>query len=259
MTEIQEKTPVEPTAVAQPVTPQPVNGLAVASLITGIVAFISGWIPFWGLLVGIAAVVLGILGLKKIHGKGLAIAGISTGALGALAGLLATVFFIIAVVSSATFFDDTYNDERQTQTQEDRQLFDAKKNFSKGETALLGVYEVKANSVQRNYVPETGTRRPAAAKEFILVNLTIKNTDTKDAWVTMSTFDLNDGTDSTNGLSVPVPSSSRISKKLTPGASVTGYVVYEVEKDATDLKLEYEKRATSNSETYQRLLFTLEI
>ena len=77
---------------AVPVTPVPVatgptNGLAIAALIVGIVAFLSGWIPFWGFIVGVAAVVLGVIALKKPGGKGMAIAGLVTGGLGALTGL----------------------------------------------------------------------------------------------------------------------------------------------------------------------------
>lgn len=89
------------TENTSPVSPYTANGFAIAALVTGIVALVTGWIPFWSLLSGIAAVVLGIIGLKKVSGKGMAIAGIVTGGIGAFWGLLVTALFIIALVLSA--------------------------------------------------------------------------------------------------------------------------------------------------------------
>jgi hypothetical protein len=53
----------------KPKTPTPststVHGLSIAALVVGVVAFLSGLVPVWGLLVGIAAIVLGTIALKK--------------------------------------------------------------------------------------------------------------------------------------------------------------------------------------------------
>lgn len=63
------------------------NGLAVASLVLGIVSFFFCWA---GILTGIVAIVMGIVALNQIKtdasqkGKGLAIAGIVCGSLGVL-------------------------------------------------------------------------------------------------------------------------------------------------------------------------------
>ena len=75
------------TTPATKQTEGPGKGLAIASMVVGIVAFLTGWTPFWGLAVGITAVVLGIIGLKKGGEKGLAITGIVTGGLAALTSL----------------------------------------------------------------------------------------------------------------------------------------------------------------------------
>ncbi|MCX7609459.1 MAG: DUF4190 domain-containing protein [Anaerolineales bacterium] len=71
------------------------KGLAIASLILGIVGFCGSILPICGGLFGLGGIVLGVLGLKS-SGKGMAIAGIILGALGIL---LAIVFFIIGLVS----------------------------------------------------------------------------------------------------------------------------------------------------------------
>ncbi len=78
---------------------QPSNGVGIAALVVGIVALVLSILFFpLGLLLGIVAVVLGIVGLRKAKrgeatNKGMAIAGLVTGALAiVIAGLLA--FFV---------------------------------------------------------------------------------------------------------------------------------------------------------------------
>lgn len=78
-------------------TPQPNSGLAIASLILGIVSFI----PLVGVMLGIIAIVLGVIALVQIKkgilkGKGLAITGIILG----IAGIL----FTVAVYGSLFYF-----------------------------------------------------------------------------------------------------------------------------------------------------------
>lgn len=82
----------------QPVTtpsPQPkvAGGLAIAALVVGIVAFLSGWAPVWGLLVGAAALVLGIVALNKKQSKVMSIFGIVLGSLAIISSILATLFW----------------------------------------------------------------------------------------------------------------------------------------------------------------------
>ena len=69
------------------------NGPAIAALICGLLALVTGFLPFVGIflagLLGIIAVVTGIIGLRRagmpaVGGKGMAIGGIVTGILGLL-------------------------------------------------------------------------------------------------------------------------------------------------------------------------------
>ena len=74
------------------------NGLAIASLICGIAATVLFCVPCIYMLMplsGIAGIVLGIIGLKKGQNKGMCIAGIICGGLGAL---LSSGYFIFSVV-----------------------------------------------------------------------------------------------------------------------------------------------------------------
>ena len=252
-----DSTTTAPSTPQQPLKPQPTNGLAVASLVVGVIAFTSGWIPFWGFLSGVAAIILGILSLKKINGKGMAVAGIATGAIAALVSLLISVFFIIALVTNGGLFEEDF-ENNQSQTQEDRQMLNAQKNFEKGDTALLGLLEVKVNSVQRNYVPENTDDVPAEGKEFILVHLTVKNTGEKSVWVGQSTFKVDDGTNISGSALTPFDSRFQ-NNYLTTGETDSGDVIYEVTKDTSDLTLQYNTGVRGDGGPYQKLIYTLDI
>lgn len=79
-------------AYGQAPAPRP-SGLAVTSLILGIVALVLGFLPFIGLIsvfLGLAAVIIGIIALRRLQPRGLAIAGIVTGALGIVTAILIT-------------------------------------------------------------------------------------------------------------------------------------------------------------------------
>jgi len=85
--------------------------LAVLSLIFGIAGVVIGWVPvvnFLGFLLGIAAIVLGAIEIKKISqgssstsGKGIAIAGIILGAVAIVLGIVITV--VLGLVLGGVF------------------------------------------------------------------------------------------------------------------------------------------------------------
>lgn len=68
---------------------QPQNGLGLAALILGIVAFLTSWFPLLGIPVGVVGLILGILGLNKVKkglatNRGMALAGVILSAIGLL-------------------------------------------------------------------------------------------------------------------------------------------------------------------------------
>jgi hypothetical protein len=85
------------------------NGLAVGALVVGIVSLVLFFIPGFGALLGIVAIVLGALGIaraNRIGGKqrGVAIAGLVCGAV----GLVVNVLFVVLIVNVAS--DPTVQD-----------------------------------------------------------------------------------------------------------------------------------------------------
>ncbi len=105
--------PPAPGAVtAQGPAPAHRNGIAIAGMVCGIVAAVSAWIPFIG-IVGLAAGVIGlalsIVGLSRSrptgHRRGPAIAGIVTSSVGIVMGVLGIVLSV-ALFRAVERFED---------------------------------------------------------------------------------------------------------------------------------------------------------
>lgn len=244
-----------------PTGPAPTNGLAIAALVVGIVAFISGWAPFWGFIAGVTAVVLGILGLRKPGLKGMSIAGLVTGAVGALWSLVVSAFFILAIVSvgiGGAALEQGIREGLDEYNAETRALIDAKKDFAKGETAVFEKLEVTVNSVQRGYEHDSSFVTPGEGKEFILVNVTVKNTGDESKYVSSYDFGLNEGGVSTTASFYEAKQALK-SGNLSADASTTGNIVYEVTDGAEGLKLQYETTVYDLDGGLKKLVYTLAI
>lgn len=76
------------------------NGLAVASLVLGILSIVFVWIPFVGLISWILApvgLVLGLVALSKPYGRGMAIAGTVCSGV----GLLGCIGWVVLIGAAA--------------------------------------------------------------------------------------------------------------------------------------------------------------
>lgn len=88
------------------------NGLAIAALVVGIIAFLSGLAPIWGLIAGIVAIVLGVVALRKRQNKAMSIIGTVGGGIAAITSLIATI--IMAVGFGAAGSGSTVADRPDT-------------------------------------------------------------------------------------------------------------------------------------------------
>ena len=122
-----DPTPVEPQPQQAPppppampgvpaYAPKQTNGLAVASLVLGILTlllFFTIWLPF---ILGILAIVFGAVGISKANrgagSKGLAIAGLVCGAIGIAACILFIVF--VGAVANDPEFQDIFSSVMQS-------------------------------------------------------------------------------------------------------------------------------------------------
>lgn len=76
------------------------NGLGIASLVLGILGVLTSWTPvtaFVGLPVSIVGVILAVLGMRRIRGKGLAIAGLVLSIIGAVVSGLWLILILIGL------------------------------------------------------------------------------------------------------------------------------------------------------------------
>ena len=262
-----EKSNVEPKPTsnkAQKVSQQNATGLAIASLVIGIVSLTVGWIAFAGLVFGIAAIVLGAISIKKLTNKGMAIAGIITGSVAVLWNLIMTALFIISmlaigglaigagtIATEINKVTDNYNNEQQT-------LIDAKKDFSKGSTAKFGDFEVKVNKVTRNYSLEDSYYSVDEGKELIVVNVSVKNVGDEQANFSSYDLKINDNGISDGSSYLATVSPEFEGGDMSPGATATGNIVYEVNSGSNNLKLQYEKYAyDTGSYEAKTLVYTL--
>lgn len=232
-------------------TPDATNGLAVTSLILGILAFLSGWF-FLGLILGIAAVITGAIGLKKKNGKGMAIAGIITGALGAIASLIFTIILVISLIAGGTIFSQVAQDLQVIQDTQQAQL-DAQKEFQRGETAIFGELTIKITNVERGYVPENEFLRASEGQQLIAVNLDVTYTGDSSDYVSPYDFTLvADGVGQTPSFADKAPVLE--GGDLQNGGKVSGNVVFEVPADAESLTLQYATYVGA-----ERVIYSLEV
>jgi len=246
------------TSNAQPQS----NGLAIAAMVVGIIAIFLGWVPFAGFTLGVTAIILAIIGLKKATGKGMSITGLITGSLAVLWNLIVIALFVtgLAILGGAvSTVGQTIGQSVSNYNKEEKAKIDAKKDFAKGTTATFDKFEVKANSVQRNYVPDDEFSQASDGNELIVVNVSVKNISSESASFSAYDLDIN-----VNGIA---ESSSYITAapefeggSMSKNATATGNIVYEVTKGASGLKLQYEEMAyDSTTSEFKTLTYTLEI
>ncbi len=89
--------------------------MAVAALVLGILSLLGAFFCGSGVLFGIIAVVLGFLGMKKANElpgqpqRGLAIAGIVTGAIGTIISII-VILFVFVLGSAADNIEDDFGE-----------------------------------------------------------------------------------------------------------------------------------------------------
>lgn len=91
--------PQPPQPPVPPGVPGQTNGLAIAGMVCGILGLVLFWFPYLGIVLGILGLVFGVLGRNRATqlggvGQGMALAGIVTGAVAVLVGILWIVFII---------------------------------------------------------------------------------------------------------------------------------------------------------------------
>jgi len=249
MSEHQHHPETHPLRTA-PTGPQPAGSFAITSLVTGIVAFILGWTPL-GFVLGIIALVFGILGLRKKQNKGMSIAGIVTGGMGLLASLAIIAMAVLGIALSSLSYQQSR--ERIEQQQERQQsMLDAKKEFAKGETALFGDIEITATDVNRQYTP-TEDRYVEQGLEYVVVTVSVKNVGETSNYVSNYDFRLVADGESYTANYIQVPNEFD-GTTLQPGDTREGAIIFAIPEGSESLSLEYTTYALGEELTYRLAL-----
>jgi hypothetical protein len=96
---------VPPAAPAPvPVAAGPKQTLSITGFVIGLVAFIFGWTPIFGLLAGIAAIIVSVIAHKREPAAPgwMWIIGLVGGIIGAVVSLIFTIGWIVALAFEAT-------------------------------------------------------------------------------------------------------------------------------------------------------------
>lgn len=83
---------------------KPRTGMAIASLVLGILALLTCWAPigsYAAVIMALLAVIFGIVGVRRTSGRGMAIAGLILGGLALVVSVLASIFWTTIFVDAA--------------------------------------------------------------------------------------------------------------------------------------------------------------
>lgn len=240
-------------------------GFALTALILGIVAFLAGLAPWVGLVLGGAAIALGIVATARGQSKGMAITGLVLGAVAFLSSTVATVGFTAFLANpSVVLADDDNSPTSNSSTPpsttppepEESAVPQQGANAELGSVAnpypqpytAMGLFggekyaltarmvEANANSLVSGWNPYN-TEAPSGYK-WVVVELTMTGLDPDGIDPALAEFDLFLATDEGNRYSsefiVLGDGMASMSEAPTvyPGSSFTGYTAYRVPETA---------------------------
>lgn len=93
--------PPQSSAGQPPTPPTGGNGLAITAMVLGIAAVVLCWFPLLGFPLGVAALVCGIIALRKRRAFGFSLTGVITGAVGILLSIVIGVVSVLIFVGAA--------------------------------------------------------------------------------------------------------------------------------------------------------------
>lgn len=134
-----------------PQVSKPLSGLAIASMVVGIVSVVFFFLTWVGLIIALAGLGLGIAAVvmtgdnKAKRGRGFGIAGIVTSAVGAVVSLLFTMLVIVGIASWQSSYNvSRYDDYDYDDYDEDYELDDVDINVRFGIIEKLNELEARA-------------------------------------------------------------------------------------------------------------------
>lgn len=144
-----------------------VTGFAIASLVLGICAILFCAVPIFGFILGVVALVISIIAMKKVatgnQKKGMAIAGFVTSIIGFIFSLFVTCFLLLGIglyMNNAATEVISSSDLTQVEAKAFNSKFEAfEGNISYGNAKALIQLVRKNNSNNEHYVSLLGDQK----------------------------------------------------------------------------------------------------
>lgn len=208
------------------------GGLATTALVLGIVAAVFGWTGPFGLVLAILAIVFAIIALVKKQSKVKSIWGLVLGAVA-----LITALIVISVANAVVDVLEKNSTPVATESSESTTP-DA---FTVGQAIDFDNKKVTVTSVERNWNSGNQYVTPETGNEFVKVEVSIENNS--NSQVSYNTFDwkMQDGSGVIKDIdpNTFMVDGSLDSGQLAPNGKVTGFMVFQVPADDTNLVLSY--------------------
>ncbi|GAA4166375.1 hypothetical protein GCM10022286_30940 [Gryllotalpicola daejeonensis] len=245
-----QQAPVAPYAPQQGAS-APSKGLAITSLVLGIVAFATAFIPIWSwvaLFLGVAAVVLGVFSLIKRRGTGLAITGLIFGGVGLVLAVIASIMWAAIFSAGSGAVEHSLKSSSKgaaaSAAPSAAAKPAAKENPKFGQTYKWSDGLAVTISAPAAYTPSQYASGVVPGQANVIFTITLKNGTTQPVDPAFAGGDLNSGgVAGSNIVEVAGPQGDineypLSSAKLLPGQSLSWKAAYSV-KDPNDLTLDF--------------------
>ncbi|MER7985461.1 DUF4190 domain-containing protein [Streptomyces noursei] len=228
---------------------QPTNGMPIAALVLGLVGMVLGlfvflfWLSWLPALLG---VIFGGVGLSQVRAgratsKGVALAGVITGALGLVMAAAAGVFTVVIVKDAV---DDARREVREVTDEASKKAEAAEKeaaaaekarHLSFGQTYAFGGGLKVTVAKPEPFIPDAFANGHAKGNKAVQVTITVENTGSKRMSINTGLPDVNDADGASTQLVIDGSGRQKVlDGYLLPGRKAVGVYAFSLPPDAAD-------------------------
>lgn len=220
--------------------------LGILSLILGIFALLLAWIPFFGFILCVIAIVISGIGLSKVGvNKGLAITGLVLGILGLLTAIVISIFAGGLILLGTQLAKDATPSIEGQEGEQPSELI-----LKVGETAKTSRIEVTVLSAEKtgfysystDYFGEPLYQKASSGKQFLIAEIQIKNVGADRVYISSGEFSATDseGTRYDTEFFYYGDDGLDMFQELYQNQKTEGKILFEVGKEAEDLEIIYD-------------------
>jgi hypothetical protein len=222
------------------------SGLATAGLVLGIIGVAGCFVPVFNVvsvILGVLAVIFGSVALAKQTGtKGGRVAAM-------ILGVVTIIGFFLSYFVVYKAADDIYKAAENITTTLETTTTNTSQEYRIGDSINVnGEKEIKITSVNRDFVTDSEYITPDAGKEFVKVNVEIRNTSSGQISYNAFNWQIQDSSGDIQSYSIMAQAADALnSGELASGAIKIGSIIFEVPVDDSDLTILYEDNILSSN------------